>query len=189
MKQVILIGDSIRMGYQDAVGSILARTAEVWGPQENGGTSANVLTHLDEWALSRDPDVVHVNAGLHDLRKERGSGQARVPLDDYRANVAEIFGKLNDQTNAKVIWATTTPVNEQWHREQKDFDRFEADVVAYNAVAIEIARQAGAAINDLCTVMTQAGADAYLSPDGVHFNGPGYDILADAVADAARAVL
>ena len=110
--EVILIGDSIRMGYQGIVGKELEGAAEVWGPDENGGTSANVLAHLDEWVLPRKPSVVHVNAGLHDLKKEFGAEEAAVPLAQYRANLEEIFGKLLDGTEARLVWATTTPVNE-----------------------------------------------------------------------------
>ena len=46
---IVLIGDSIRMGYQDHVASELAGRAEVWVPEENGGDSRNVLAHLDQW--------------------------------------------------------------------------------------------------------------------------------------------
>jgi isoamyl acetate esterase len=72
MKTVILIGDSIRLGYQDVVRQKLAGTAEVWGPAENGGGSRNVLRHLDSWALEKTPAVAHLNCGLHDVKQEFG---------------------------------------------------------------------------------------------------------------------
>ncbi len=68
------------MGYQDAVQQELGDAAAVWGPEENGGNSQNVLTHLDEWVLSRKPDMVHINCGLHDLRKELDGSGPPVPL-------------------------------------------------------------------------------------------------------------
>ena len=34
---VVLIGDSIRMGYQPFVTEALAGEAEIWAPEENGG--------------------------------------------------------------------------------------------------------------------------------------------------------
>ncbi|HEY66459.1 MAG TPA: hypothetical protein G4O02_18060 [Caldilineae bacterium] len=43
---VVLIGDSIRMGYEPFVWEMLQGVADVWGPEENGGTSQNVLDHL-----------------------------------------------------------------------------------------------------------------------------------------------
>ena len=86
----------------------------------------------------------------------------------------------------KVIWATTTPVNEAWHHAQKPFDRFEADVMAYNAAASEIASQLGVPIDDLYGIVTAAGRDRLLLPDGVHFTQDGYRLLGKAVADAIR---
>ncbi len=80
MGTIVLIGDSIRMGYQEVVRRELGGVAEVWGPEENGGNSENVLAHLEDWALSRSPDVIHVNCGLHDLRKEFGATEAAIPL-------------------------------------------------------------------------------------------------------------
>ena len=67
MKKLILIGDSIRMGYQAAVIRELIGLADVWAPEQNGGNSANILKHLDEWVLRQSPDIVHINCGLHDL--------------------------------------------------------------------------------------------------------------------------
>ena len=189
MSEVILIGDSIRTGYQAFVGKELEGTAHAWGPKENGGTSANVLAHLDEWVLSRYGDVVHLNCGLHDLKREFRAKDAAVPLAQYRANVEEIFGRLREGTQAALIWATTTPVNERRHHENKAFDRFEADVEAYNGAALEIAGRYGVRVNDLFRVVADAGRDGLLLPDGVHFTDGGYALLGGAVADAVRALL
>jgi len=122
MKAAILIGDSIRMGYEGFVRDALAGTADVWAPEENGGTSRNVLAHLDEWVLSRN----------------------------------------------------------------KEFDRLEADVIAYNEAAAEVCERLGVAVHDLYGVVMAAGRDGLLSPDGVHFKEEGYQVLGHAVARAIR---
>ena len=79
MKTIVLIGDSIRMGYQEKVREQLADWAYVWVPEENGGTSENILAHLDKWVLSRRADVVHINCGLHDIKKEFDQDTASFP--------------------------------------------------------------------------------------------------------------
>jgi lysophospholipase L1-like esterase len=186
MPEVVLIGDSIRMGYQDVVAEELAGLADIWFPKENGGTSANVLEHLDEWVIRRRPDVVHINCGLHDLRVERGSTERSIPLAQYRENLAAIFSRINEQTSAITIWATSTPVNEQWHRARKDFDRCEADVEEYNRTSTEVAHSAGAIINDLYQLVMEEGRDRMLSEDGVHFKLTAYRRLGRAVARAVR---
>lgn len=59
MKTIILIGDSIRMGYSPFVRQELEGKAQIWEPEANGGTSRNVLSNLDEWVLAREGDIVH----------------------------------------------------------------------------------------------------------------------------------
>ena len=186
MGDVVLIGDSIRMGYQGKVWTELSGRTEIWSPQQNGGDSRRVAENLDAWAMARKPDVVHVNCGLHDLKKEFVTGTPQVPLDEYRENVSQILQGLRDGISGTVIWAMTTPVNEVWHHERKGFDRFEADVKAYNDVAGEICGQLGIAVNDLYEVVMAAGRDALLGSDGVHFEAAGYTLLGKAVADAIR---
>jgi lysophospholipase L1-like esterase len=188
MKRVILIGDSIRIGYEKGVAERLAGQAEVHGPAANGGNSRKVLENLAEWALAKPADVIHLNCGLHDLRREFGAPNA-VPLEEYAANVARILGRLKAESKAAILWATTTPVNETWHHAQKGFDRFEADVDAYNLAAVRAAQKAGVPVNDLYTAVQQAGRDRLLKTDGVHFNPDGCALLSRAVADAVRPYL
>jgi lysophospholipase L1-like esterase len=182
LKSVVLIGDSIRMGYEEEVRSVLEARAEVWGPQANGGDSNNVLEHLDEWVTPRSPDVVHVNCGLHDIKKAFGEDRPAVTLEAYTRNVKRILRRLQSRIDAAVLWASTTPVHERRHHENKPFDRFEADVVAYNAAANGVACELGVAVNDLFAAVQEAGPDELLSKDGVHFRPEGYALLGRAVA-------
>src|SRR5262245_46150553 len=66
--KVVLIGDSIRLGYAPLVAKKLEAKAVVVSPPPNGGDSANVLKNLGEWVLREKPDLVHFNCGLHDLK-------------------------------------------------------------------------------------------------------------------------
>jgi lysophospholipase L1-like esterase len=189
MKSVILIGDSIRMGYQPTVEQLLGEQAQLWAPTENGGTSANVLAHLDEWVLSRSPDILHLNCGLHDMKTEFGASTQGIPPNQYEANLRKIVGRIVEQGTTQLIWAATTPVNEAWHHARKAFDRFEADVLAYNAVALQVIAKYSVPVNDLYQVIMDAGRDRLLNPDGVHFSPAGYTLLGQAVADAIRTYL
>ncbi len=189
MKKVILIGDSIRMGYQQTVRTELAGRAEVGWPEMNGYDSRNVLAKIDEWAIQPQPDLVHINCGLHDLKRDRMRGEFQVPLADYAANVEQVLQQLRKRTRASIIWATTTPVNERWHRQKKPFDRYEADVQAYNAAAQEICGRLGVQVNDLFGFLTRAGRDLYMAVDGVHFNPDGYELLGIEVARVIQACL
>jgi lysophospholipase L1-like esterase len=148
-----------------------------------------VLANLDTWVISRQPDIVHINCGLHDIRRAYDSDARAIPLDAYTSNVRQILTRIQQKTEATVIWAATTPVNYERHHEVKGFDRFESDVDAYNAAAAAIASALAIPINDLFSVIMNAGRDALLTPDGVHFWGPGYDLLGKAVADCIQQYL
>lgn len=189
MQQLILIGDSIRMGYQADVIRELANLADVWAPTQNGGNSANILQHLDEWIISRSPDVVHINCGLHDLRKDFDTGEPAISINQYESNLRALLKRILAETNCTVTWAMTTPVNEIWHHERKGFDRLEADVASYNAVACKVVDDLDIPINDLFRVITDAGRDNYLTPDGVHFTPEGSALLGKAVAEFVKPYL
>jgi lysophospholipase L1-like esterase len=188
VKLVILIGDSIRRSYQDQVEQTLGDRATFWHPAENGGTSVNVLAHLDEWVLGREPDVVHINAGLHDLARVPETGQARVALPQYEQNVRELLRRIRGG-GASVIWALTTPVNEKWHQEHKAFDRLEADVRAYNEAASRVCAELNVPTNDLYEHVMAAGRDRLLQKDGVHFLPEGTDVLARKVVQTLEPYL
>ena len=67
MKKVILIGDSIRGGYSEVVRWELAGAATVWSPDQSGGKSSDLLHNLQEWVLSKQPDVLHFGMVVNDL--------------------------------------------------------------------------------------------------------------------------
>ena len=55
MQKVILIGDSIRAGYEEIVRRELAALATVHVPRGSGGNSQRILEHLEErrsWSTS-----------------------------------------------------------------------------------------------------------------------------------------
>ena len=59
MKQIILLGDSVRLQYQGAVGGNLADIALVSGPEENGRWSGYTLNSLRFWLPQLPaPDLV-----------------------------------------------------------------------------------------------------------------------------------
>ena len=178
---LVLIGDSIRMGYQATVRERLT-SVDIWSPEANGGDSANVLAHLDEWVAAHSPQVVHLNCGLHDIKKPFDSGRAQIGLDEYRRHLRESFDRILS-TGARLVWASTTPVDEDLHHRNKGFDRFTADVDAYNSVALDLATAEDVPVNDLHAVIESAGRTHLLREDGVHFSEEGSQLLGDAVAE------
>jgi lysophospholipase L1-like esterase len=183
MPRVVLIGDSIRIGYAPLVAKQLAGKAIVVSEKANGEDSGNVLRNLDEWVIKEKPDVVHINAGLHDLKLKDGSYQ--VPLAEYEQNLKTILERIRKETNAKVLFATTTPIVDNLHAQRKaGFDRFEADVRKYNIAAVSVMKLAGVPINDLHQVVESGGGPTLMNSDGTHYTPEGYARLAAAVTNS-----
>lgn len=191
MTRVICVGDSIRMGYEPTVVRELdgwAQVREMGNTQ--GGNTRNLLAHLEEWVIAPAPDIVHLNAGLHDLARDVGPGpETRVPLTEYRENLHAILSRLQRETDARLIFALTTPVD---LARQQAYDyginRINEDVVAFNRAASTLAGELGVALNDLYQVVVDHGVGEMLSVDGVHLSEEGSAILGRVVAGAIRTV-
>ena len=82
--RVLLIGDSIRLGYQQLVATRLGAAVEVSGPPGYCGDSGDVLKRLGDW-IAPGTTLVAVNAGLHDLVRLARVGRNRVEIDRYEA--------------------------------------------------------------------------------------------------------
>ena len=170
-------------GLRTIGGEALDGRAIVVSPTPNGEDSGNVLRNLDEWVIKEQPDVVHINAGLHDLKLKDKSYQ--VPLVEYKKNLKTILERIQKETKAKVIFATTTPILDDLHAQRKaGFDRFEADVQKYNIAAVAVMKQAGVPINDLHRLVESGGKEKLLGGDGTHYTPEGYERLAAAVTDS-----
>ncbi len=181
--KVLLAGDSISFGYGSLVQAILRNKFEVSNLPENGGTSANLLAHIDDWMVKPGYDIIHVNCGLHDIAIECETRRHRAPLEQYRMNVEEIIRRLKDETSAIIVWATTTPVIDERHTARKGFDRHEQDVSVYNEAARRIMLKLNVPINDLHRVIEDAKKEICIGPDGVHMTETGYALLAKAVTE------
>jgi dienelactone hydrolase/lysophospholipase L1-like esterase len=184
---VVLVGDSIRMGYAPHVTKRLAGAARVVSAAENGEDSRNVLAHLAEWVVEQQPLVVHLNCGLHDLKRTPGTGKRQVEPTQYVANLRAIVARVREETKATLIFATTTPVHDERHaRRGAGFDRLEADVREYNTLARTVMTELGVPIHDLHRRVHDAGAEQWLGSDGVHYTPEAEQHLAEAVTDCVR---
>jgi lysophospholipase L1-like esterase/dienelactone hydrolase len=184
LPKVVLVGDSIRLGYAPLVAKRLEGKAVVISPSANGGDSGNVLKHLDEWVIREKPDIVHLNCGLHDLKLSKSAKRHQVPLDEYERNLRQMLGRIRQETPAVLVFANTTPILDDRHAKRgADFDRFEADVQRYNDSAAKVMKETGIPIHDLHGLINQGEVEDLLANDGTHFTAKGNERLAEAVAD------
>ncbi len=163
LPRVLIIGDSISIGYTPSVRQRLKGKANIHRIPENGGNTNRGLKSLERWLGDKPWDAIHFNWGLHDLI-HGAKGQA-VPPEIYEENLGALVGKLK-QTGAKLVWATTTPVPEGAKARVAD------DAAKYNKIATTIMKEAGIRINDLHgyirpTLAThQREANVHFTPDG-----------------------
>ena len=189
---MLLIGDSISIGYTLDVRKKLEGKANVHRIPTNGGPTINGLAHLQEWLGDKKWDVIHFNWGLHDLKymgadgsnlgdpKAEGSHQ-QVPEAEYEKNLTELVKQLQ-ATGAKLIWCSTTPVPEGAK------GRVKGDSVKYNAVAARVMTAAGVPTDDLYThAMTKLSE--IQKPADVHYTPEGSEYLAQKVAAEIEAAL
>ena len=157
MKKILLIGDSIRCGYDTYTQMAFENSAEVYFPKDNCRFTGYILRHLYDWKieleLDSDVDLVHWNAGLWDDLVML-DGKNHTSLAVYKENVDRICNIIKILfPNAKMIFATSTPVQEELFTVCK---RYNKDTEAYNTAASEIVKKHGGEINDLYALMKNA---------------------------------
>ena len=195
-KRVLILGDSISIGYTPYVRALLTNEAVVVRPTNAKGAAENCdgttrgVKAIDRW-LRLDGgkwDVIHFNFGLHDLKRvEPGTDKAsndpshprQADPEVYEKQLREIVGKLK-ATGAKLIFATTTPVPKgvKPHRDVED-------VVRYNEIAARIMRENGVAVNDLYAFALPQ-LEKIQQPVNVHFTAAGSKALAGEVVRCLR---
>lgn len=195
LPNVLLIGDSISIGYTAYVRRKLIGKADVYRIPSNAKNSANGLQHLDEWLSmkSLEWDVIHFNWGLWDLcfrhpkskvqgNRDKENGTLTESIDGYRSNMKKIVAQLK-QTDATLIWCTTTPIP------KGEAGRKLGDDLKYNQAAAEIMKANGVKINDLHSHALLKLPEAMVREGDVHFTEQGYIHLASKVVMELSAAL
>ncbi len=186
---VVLVGDSIRLSYAPRVAKQLEGKANVASPKANGGDSGNVLKNLKAWVLDAKPEVVHFNCGIHDTKKFTETGKFQVSPEQYEANLRQIVEQIRKQTDAVVIFATTTPIIDDRAanaRRGRNYQLLDASVQQYNTIALRVMRELNVPINDLHAALAKpqgsVEAGKLIGGDGVHLTAAGQAVLAEQIS-------
>ncbi len=193
--RVLILGDSISMGYTPLVKAILSDEAYVTRPRGNCQGTNHGVEQIEKWlALEGGKwDVIHFNFGLHDLKrvqpnnKKKNSNDPKHPRqaepEIYRKQLQAIVKKLK-ATGAKLIFATTTPVPDGGVRPHRDI----TDPQRYNQIAHDVVKGQEVAITDLYS-LSQKYAEEIQRPVDVHFTPTGSRLLAEEVARGIQKAL
>ncbi len=182
LPRVLLLGDSISIGYTNFVTGILLDKVQIFRPLNDGGSYLNcegttkARKQLPRWLGDGNWDAIHFNFGLHDLKHVdaatgRNSRKSEDPLqaspEQYEENMEWIVQQLR-ATNAKLIFATTTPYPEDPGGPLRD-----AGLSAkYNEIAVPIMHRNNIAVNDLYSFLLPRMTEL-MPPRNVHLTPAG----------------
>jgi acyl-CoA thioesterase-1 len=191
LPRILILGDSISIGYTIPVRTRLKERANVLRPAENCGDTSTGLARLNTWLAAGNGnwDVIHFNFGLHDLKYLDAKGNYVSPeigtqvtsLIQYEDNLRKIVSRLK-QTKAKLIFATTTPVPIGAK------GRLSEDPERFNAAARRVMQEEHIEINDLFEKILTRQTELQ-QPKNVHFTDAGYEMLSVSVASSIEAAL
>ena len=190
LPRVLILGDSISIGYTARVKEYLHGRANVHRPPVNCQHTAYGLANLAQWLGKERWDVIHFNWGIWDthllnaksggLIRNEGAADPRLVRvrhtpRQYEENLTKLLKTLKG-TGATLIWASTTPVV------SRKGDRLNV-IPAYNKVAARVMKKNGVAIDDLCGYVISQPAKCPQT-DGCHFTAAGYKNLSEQVGKA-----
>lgn len=194
LPRVLIIGDSISIGYTPFVKAMMKDTAEVIHAQGNNESTVRGLEKLDAWLGlgSNKWEVIHFNWGLHDMKyidaktklTDVSRGRQWVPVEQYEPNLKTLVQRLK-KTGAKLVWCSTTPVPEGAR------GRVPGEEAKYNAAALRVMQAEGVPVDDLCAFVGTAENRTALGgkPKDVHYTDDASKALAGEVVKALEAAL
>jgi hypothetical protein len=183
LPRVLLIGDSISLGYEPLVRKRLAGITTVVHPPENCRSTIHGLKRIDTWLGEGSWDVIHFNWGIWDAHHV--AGNLRTTPEEYEQNLSKLVSRLK-ATGAKLIWASSTPITGRVGHSRLWVEG--AEIPLRNRIAQKVMEQNGILMNDLYTAILPQ-TEEFHHKDRAHFTPEGYDFLARYVAESIEGVL
>ncbi len=192
-KKILIIGDSISMGYTPFVKESLSNKADVFHNKGNAQHTGTGKEMLEEWLGDTEWDIIAFNWGLWDLcyrhpeskvqgNRDKINGTVTFTVEQYAANMDTIVTRLQD-TGAKLLFINTTvvPPNEA--------GRFEGDEIKYNNAALAVMEKHGIPVHDLYQYSIDIHQKHMLGEGDVHYTTEGYKALSESVTETIRELL
>lgn len=197
---LFVLGDSISLQYGTHLERILGSEVQIQrkGSQENamknldvpvdanGGDSRMVLSYLASRKndVSFKPDLMLLNCGMHDIKRNPATNAIAVDTAEYRSNLEAIYTLLAEK-QIPVIWVTTTGLIDSIHAaKSKAFNRYEKDVTVYNRIADDVCKKRRIPEIDLFNFTWKQGDDRYA--DHAHFIPRVQVLQAQLIADYVK---
>ncbi|WP_296702905.1 SGNH/GDSL hydrolase family protein [Algoriphagus sp.] len=184
--KILIIGDSISIGYTPFVEEKFGDQAVVKHNPGNAQHTGTGLEKIEEWIGNEDWDIIQFNWGLWDLcyrhpdskvygNRDKVNGTLTFSLEEYQANLDSLVIKMQKLSNAKLIFVNTSYVPEN------EAGRFKKDPKKYNRVAKIVMEKHGVIIYDLFKPSKSIHKNYGIGDDDVHYSPEGYEQLGDLV--------
>lgn len=172
--------DPARDGWVPRFGAALGSPTRIINLGVSGSTLAQALQEQIGPALDAKPDIVTVWLAVNDFN-------ARVPLNQYEADLDRLLGALRDGGAAVLVGNVPDLTGVAAYRDL-DPDALRLEVQAWNAAIARVAAQNGATVVDLYAGWQELrDHPEYVAADGFHPSADGYARLAALFADAYTA--
>lgn len=193
LPNVLLVGDSISIGYTEPVKLLLKGKANVYRIPGNGRATDYGRENVEKWIKERKYDLIHFNWGLWDLcyrnpesktqgHRDKVNGKLTHTPEQYKKNLEAIVASLK-KSGAMLVWCSTTPVP------KGEPGRIEGDEIKYNKIAETIMKKKFIMINDLHAHAMKKVPDIFIRPGDVHYTKEGSKYLAEKVASVIQEAL
>lgn len=188
LPNVLLIGDSISLGYTRPVRELLKGQANVFHSPGNAGSSRSA-GGIAKWIEGKKWAVVHFNYGIWDVNhrwktdatgKKTAGDDTVTTLEDYEKHL-RLAVKILKASGTRVIFGTTTPIPPEKQAEMES-------VPERNEIAKKVMKENDVVVDDLYTYILPRQKELQL-PNNVHWGPKGSEILAESVAASIKAQL
>lgn len=186
-KTVFMLGDSMRMGACGYTQKYLSDIANVIYPEDNCRYTQYTYVNLAQWVnMLPNPnsvDAVYWNNGHWDIAHWDNSPESLNSVETYCNMLVRIYNRLKKLfPNAKIIFATTTPMNPaniEWIN-----GRTTEEIACYNKAAIETLSKFDILFYDAFELLKDKNAEFF--EDYCHLTDKGFDYLGKDIADFIR---
>jgi len=182
LPKVLIIGDSISIGYTPRVRKLLQGKANVHRPKTNCRWSAYGNENILQWIGDEKWDLIHFNFGLWDWYGWKQDKKATP--QSYAKSLEGVVQKLKT-SEAKLVFAVTTPpcIGPE---KKVNFMVSDEQAEGFNRLALAVMKKHGVVINDLYSAIGPDRAKYQLGKNDVHYNDTGRDLLAAQVSKVIK---
>ena len=147
----------------------------------SGSLLGDALVQQLPVAIDADPDLVTVWLAVNDFN-------ARVPLEEYSAQLDQLLGRLQAETAARVVIANLPDLSRVPVYAAVPRELLRAEIARWNTAIADAAGRHGAILVDLYPLGPElASQPEYVGLDGFHPSAAGYRRLAEAMWAAITA--